>query len=144
VPKDTDFFARARTELNLKNAVLAAFGATRKVGVKASEDKQVLALLASQAPVITMVAKSDIRHVERALRTDGPENLAMIKDSVEFLVREGRRVFIDAEHFFDGFRYDPKYSTAAVLTAFEAGAEVVCLCDTNGGMLPGWVTDIVG
>ncbi len=144
MPKDTDFFARARTELNLKNAVLAAFGATRKVGVKASEDKQVLALLASQAPVITMVAKSDIRHVERALRTDGPENLAMIKDSVEFLVREGRRVFIDAEHFFDGFRYDPKYSTAAVLTAFEAGAEVVCLCDTNGGMLPGWVTDIVG
>lgn len=144
VPKDTDFFSRAARELNLKNAVLAAFGATRKVGTRASEDKQVLALLNSQAPVVTLVAKSDIRHVERALKTDGAENLAMIEDTVKFLTSEGRRVFIDAEHFFDGFRYDPEYSRSAVLTAFEAGAEVVCLCDTNGGMLPQWVTDIVG
>lgn len=143
VPKDTDFFSRAAKELNLKNATLAAFGATRKVGLKASEDKQVLALLNSQAPVITLVAKSDIRHVERALRTDGPENLAMITDTVKFLTSQGRRVFVDAEHFFDGYRFDPAYSRAAVLTAFDAGAEVVCLCDTNGGMLPHWVTDIV-
>ena len=144
VPKDTDFFSRAARELHLRNAVLAAFGATRKVGVKASEDKQVRALLDSQAPVVTLVAKSDIRHVERALKTDGPENLAMIADTVKFLTGEGRRVFLDAEHFFDGYRFDPAYSRSAVLTAFEAGAEVVCLCDTNGGMLPHWVTDIVG
>ncbi len=144
VPKDTDFFARAATELNLKNAVLAAFGATRKVGVRASEDKQVRALLDSQAPVVTLVAKSDIRHVERALKTDGPENLRMIEDTVQFLRAEGRRVFIDAEHFFDGYRFDPRYSRDVVLAAFSAGAEVVCLCDTNGGMLPHWVTDIVG
>ena len=143
VPKDTDFFSRAAKELTLKNAVLAAFGATRKVGLRASEDPQVLALLNSGAPVITLVAKSDIRHVERALRTTAEENLAMITDTVAFLVGEGRRVVIDAEHFFDGFRHDSAYSTAAVLTAFEAGAEVVALCDTNGGMLPNWVGEIV-
>ena len=144
VPKDTDFFARAATELNLKNAVLAAFGATRKVGLRASEDPQVLALLNSGAPVITLVAKSDVRHAERALRTTAEENLAMITDTVAFLVAEGRRVVLDAEHFFDGYRFDAAYSRSAVLTAFEAGAEVVTLCDTNGGMLPHWVTDIVG
>lgn len=143
VPKDTDFFSRAAKELTLKNAVLAAFGATRKVGLRASEDPQVLALLASNAPVITLVAKSDVRHVERALRTTPEENLAMITDTVAFLVAEGRRVVIDAEHFFDGFRYDPACSTAAVQAAFEAGAEVVALCDTNGGMLPNWVGEIV-
>ena len=120
VPKDTDFFSRAAKELSFKNAVLAAFGATRKVGMKASEDKQVLALLNSQAPVVTLVAKSDIRHVEKALRTNGAENLAMIEDTVKFLTSEGRRVFVDAEHFFDGFRFDPQYSRSAVLTAFEA------------------------
>ncbi|WP_435300472.1 citramalate synthase [Timonella sp. A28] len=144
VPKDTDFFTRAKNELNLKNAVLAAFGATRKVGLRAAEDPQVLALLNSEAPVVTLVAKSDIRHVERALKTDGTENLKMIEDTVTFLTQEGRRVFIDAEHFFDGYQYDPTYSRNTVLAAFEAGAEVVCLCDTNGGMLPHWVTDIVG
>lgn len=143
VPKDTDFFARAARELTLKNAVLAAFGATRKVGVATDKDPQVRALLDSQAPVVTLVAKSDIRHVERALKTDGAENLAMIRDTVAFLVGEGRRVFVDAEHFFDGYRYDPIYATNAALAAFDAGAEVVCLCDTNGGMLPNWVSDIV-
>ncbi|PFG32681.1 citramalate synthase [Sanguibacter antarcticus] len=144
VPKDTDFFARAATELTLKNSVLAAFGATRKVGLRASEDPQVLALLHSGAPVVTLVAKSDVRHAERALRTTAEENLAMITDTVAFLVGEGRRVVLDAEHFFDGYRFDAAYSRSAVLAAFEAGAEVVALCDTNGGMLPHWVTDIVG
>ena len=143
VPKDTDFFARAQKELTLRNAVLAAFGATRKVGLQASEDPQVLALLASQAPVITLVAKFDVRHVERALRTTPEENLAMITDTVTFLVAEGRRVVVDAEHFFDGYRFDPEYSRRAAVTAFEAGAEVVALCDTNGGMLPNWVGEIV-
>jgi len=143
VPKDTDFFARAARELTLKNAVLAAFGATRKVGTRAEDDPQVLALLRSGAPVVTLVAKSDIRHVERALRTTAEENLAMITDTVRFLVAEGRRVVVDAEHFFDGYRFDPAYSRSAVEVAFEAGAEVVALCDTNGGMLPHWVSDIV-
>ncbi|GAA2524687.1 citramalate synthase [Rarobacter incanus] len=143
IPKDTDFFSRARKELNLKNAQLAAFGATRKAGIGAGTDPQVLALVNSQAPVVTLVAKSDIRHVERALKTTPEENLAMIRDTVEFLRAEGRRVMVDAEHFFDGYRFDSDYSTAAVMAAFEAGAESVILCDTNGGMLPEWVAHIV-
>ena len=143
VPKDTDFFARAATELTLKNAVLAAFGATRRAGVRAGDDPQVRALLAAATPVVTLVAKSDVRHVERALRTTRAENLAMISDTVAFLVMEGRRVVLDAEHFFDGYRHDAGYATDAVTAAFEAGAEVVTLCDTNGGMLPTWVGEIV-
>ena len=143
IPKDTDYFSRAARELHLKNAQLAAFGATRKAGVKAEDDAQVRALLASQAPVVTLVAKSDVRHVERALRTTPQENLAMITDTVALLVREGRRVVLDAEHFFDGYRFDPAYTLAATSAAFEAGAEVVTLCDTNGGMLPEWVAEIV-
>ncbi|UFU07746.1 citramalate synthase [Ruania halotolerans] len=143
IPKDTEFFARATKDLDLKNAELAAFGSTRKPGTSAHHDTQVRALIDSEAPTITLVAKSDIRHVERALRTTGEENLAMIADTVAYLVGEGRRVVLDAEHFFDGYRYDPDYALRAVTTAFEAGAEVVALCDTNGGMLPEWVHEIV-
>lgn len=143
VPKDTDFFARAAAELTLKNAVLAAFGATRRAGVRAGDDPQVRALLDAATPVVTLVAKSDVRHVERALKTTRAENLAMIADTVSFLVAEGRRVVLDAEHFFDGYRHDADYATSAVTTAFEAGAEVVTLCDTNGGMLPTWVGEVV-
>jgi 2-isopropylmalate synthase len=144
IPKDTEFFARAAKELHLRNAVLAAFGATRKAGTQAWQDPQVRALLDAEAPVVTLVAKSDLRHVERALRTTGEENLAMIADTVTLLAREGRRVVVDAEHFFDGYRDNPAYSRLAVLAAFEAGAEVVALCDTNGGMLPDGVGQIVG
>ena len=143
VPKDTEFFARAAKELELENAVLAAFGATRKAGVAASQDPQVRALLDSGAPVITLVAKSDLRHVERALRTTREEGLAMISDTVAFLVGEGRRVFVDAEHFFDGYLFDPAFALDAARAAAGAGAEAVVLCDTNGGMLPDQVTEIV-
>ncbi|MBD7917617.1 citramalate synthase [Cellulomonas sp. Sa3CUA2] len=143
VPKDTEFFRRAAKELDLRNAELAAFGATRKVGVRAADDPQVRALLDSEAPVVTLVAKFDVRHVERALRTTPDEGLAMIADTVTLLRQEGRRVFVDAEHFFDGYRYDAAFARSAVLTAFGAGAEVVALCDTNGGMLPDWVREIV-
>ncbi len=143
VPKDTEFFKRAAKELDFRNAELAAFGSTRKAGTRAVDDPQVRALVDSEAPVVTLVAKHDLRHAERALRTTGEENVAMIADTVAFLVGEGRRVIVDAEHFFDGYRFDPAYSRAAVLAGFEAGAEVVCLCDTNGGMVPAWVADIV-
>nr|MDQ2722559.1 citramalate synthase [Actinomycetota bacterium] len=109
MPKDTEFFARAATELSLQHAVLVAFGATRKPGIAAGDDRQVRALLDSAAPVITLVAKSDRRHVERALRTDAAENRAMVADTVALLVAEGRRVFVDLEHFFDGFAHDPEH-----------------------------------
>jgi 2-isopropylmalate synthase len=136
IPKDTEFFARAAKELSFSHAVLAAFGATRRAGGRAANDEQVRALLDAETPVVTLVAKSDIRHVERALRTSGAENLAMIEDTVAYLVAQGRRVFLDAEHFFDGFAFDPAYTLACVRTAADAGADVVVLCDTNGGMLP--------
>lgn len=123
-------------ELALKHAALVAFGATRKAGAKASEDKQVRALLDSQAPVVTLVAKSDLRHIERALRVDVDEACAMVRDTVSFLVGEARRVFLDAEHFFDGYAYDPDTSLRVLDAAATAGADVVVLCDTNGGQLP--------
>jgi 2-isopropylmalate synthase len=143
IPKDTEFFRRAAQELRLANATLAAFGATRRAGVVAADDPQVRALVDSLAPVVTLVAKSDARHVERALRTTPAENLAMVGDTVTFLRGEGRRVFLDAEHFFDGFRHDAAYAVEVLRTALEAGAEVVALCDTNGGMLPTAVADVV-
>lgn len=143
IPRDTQFFAEAAAASPLRRATLAAFGATRKAGARVEEDPQVRALLESEAPIITLVAKSDIRHVERALRTDGEENLAMVRDTIEYLTRNGRQVILDCEHFFDGFRYDPAYTRSVVLTAADAGARTVVLCDTNGGMLPQWVGEIV-
>lgn len=143
MPKDTEFFQRARTELTLVNAQLVAFGATRKAGIKVEDDPQVRALLDSMAPVITVVAKSDVRHVTDALRTTLDENLAMVQDTVRFLVGEGRRVFVDMEHFFDGYRHDPDYGVRLLVAAAEAGASVGVLCDTNGGMLPHGMHQVV-
>ena len=142
-PKDTEFFARAQRELQLKNATLAAFGATRRADGRAADDTLVRALVDSGAPVVTLVAKSHTRHVELALRTTLKENLAMIRDTVTFLRAEGRRVFVDAEHFFDGYRLDRDYALECVRAAAESGAEVIALCDTNGGMLPSQVADVV-
>ena len=136
LPKDTEFFARARTELTLRHAQLVAFGATRKAGVAVTDDAQVQALLDAGTPVVCLVAKSDVRHVRQALRTTPEENLAMVADTVAHLVAHGRRVFVDCEHFFDGHAADPDYGVQVLETAFAAGAEVGVLCDTNGGMLP--------
>src|SRR5215213_7701388 len=136
MPKDTEFFARARTELELRHAELVAFGATRRAGVAVQDDPQVRALLDSQAPVICLVAKSDVRHVTEALRTTLEENLAMVADTVAYCVGAGRRVFLDCEHFFDGYAGDPDYGVRVLDAAFAAGADVGVLCDTNGGMLP--------
>lgn len=143
MPKDTEFFQRARTELTLRNGELVAFGATRKAGVRVQDDLQVRALLDSQAPVITVVAKSDVRHVTEALRTTNEENLAMVTDTVAFLVGEGRRVFVDMEHFFDGYKHDADYGIRLLVAAAEAGASVGVMCDTNGGMLPHGMFEIV-
>src|SRR5881275_16352 len=143
-PKDEAFFRRAAAgELTLRHAQLAAFGATRKAGTVAADDPQVRALVDAQTPVVTLVAKSHVGHVERALRTTREENLAMIRDTVAFLCREGRRVFLDAEHFSDGYLLDRDYALAVIHSAYDAGADVVALCDTNGGMLPGRLAEIV-
>ncbi|HZB19972.1 MAG TPA: citramalate synthase [Blastococcus sp.] len=143
LPKDTEFFARARTELKLRHAQLVAFGATRKAGVRVGDDPQVRALLDAETPVVCLVAKSDVRHVREALRTTLEENLAMVADTVAFFVAHGRRVFLDCEHFFDGYAVDPAYGVRVLEAAFAAGAEVGVLCDTNGGMLPMGVGRVV-
>ncbi len=142
LPKDTEFFEAAKSR-TFTHAQLVAFGSTRKAGVAVSEDPQIQALLDSGAPVITVVAKADIRHVEQALKATPVENLAMVRDTVEFLVSNGRRVFVDLEHFFDGYKYDSEYAVSVVQEAIEAGADVAVLCDTNGGMLPGGISKIV-
>jgi 2-isopropylmalate synthase len=143
LPKDTEFFVKAR-EINFRHAVLVAFGSTRRAGSTADTDPQVRALLDSQAPVVTLVAKSDRRHIERALRTDVAEACAMVRDTVAFLRAEGRRVFLDAEHFFDGYAYDPDTALKVITAAVEAGADIAVLCDTNGGQLPLKLADTVG
>ena len=142
-PKDTEFFKLATKELKLKNATFVAFGATRRANSKAADDALLRALAESGAPVVTLVAKSHDRHVELALKTDLQENLAMIKDSIKFLRQGGQRVFLDAEHFFDGYRANPAYALEVVRVAAEAGADVIALCDTNGGMLPDELSDVV-
>ena len=111
--------------------------------MKAADDPLVAALRDSGAGVVTLVAKSHDRHVELALRTTLEENLAMIRDTVTHLRAEGQQVFLDAEHFFDGYRDNRDYALEVLRTAYDAGAAVIALCDTNGGMLPGWVADVV-
>src|SRR6478672_3910902 len=143
-PNDTAFFAAmAEGALHLRNAQLVSFGFTRRVGMRAADDPLTAALRESGAPVACIVAKSHDRHVEQALRTTLRENLDMITDTVAHLRAEGQRVFVDCEHFFDGYRENAAYALEAVRTAAEAGAEVVVLCDTNGGMLPPWIGEIV-
>ena len=143
IPKDTEFFALAAKEIDFQHAQLVAFGSTRRANAVASEDRQVRGLLDSGAPVVCLVAKSHDKHVALALRTSLEENLAMIRDTVTFLRAEGRRVFVDCEHFFNGYLDNREYAMSVVATARDAGAEVVVLCDTNGGMLPHQVSDIV-
>jgi len=144
LPKDTEFFARAADgELKLQHATLVAFGSTRKAGVKVEDDRQVRALLDARTQVICLVAKSSVWHVSDALHTTLEENLAMVHDTVAFLRAEGRRVFVDCEHFFDGYKLDRDYGVRLLDTAAAAGADVGVLCDTNGGMLPMGVHDVV-
>ncbi|HMQ32707.1 MAG TPA: citramalate synthase [Chloroflexaceae bacterium] len=141
-PKDAEFFARVG-ELGLRHARVAAFGATRHAGGRCEGDPNILALVRAATPVVTLVGKSSALHVERVLETTRDENLAMIADSVAFFKGMGKEVVYDAEHFFDGHKLDPAYALATVEAAARAGADVVVLCDTNGGSLPGEVAEMV-
>jgi 2-isopropylmalate synthase len=142
-PKDDEFFARARTELHLSTATLVAFGSTRRAGVRAQDDQVLGRLVAAGAPVACIVAKSWDRHVEEALRTTLDEAVAMVGDSVRHLREHGLRVFLDAEHFFDGWRHDRDFALRVLEAAEQAGAEALVLCDTNGGSLPEQVGEAV-
>ena len=141
-PRDAEFFERAKS-MRLANATLTAFGSTRRAKISADEDANLAALLEAETPVVTLVGKSWDLHVTRVLETSLEENLAMISDSVAFLVERGRRVFFDAEHFFDGYKANADYAIQAVNAAALAGAECVVLCDTNGGMMPDEISAIV-
>lgn len=141
-PRDITFFAEAQ-KLQLKHAKLAAFGSTRRAGVKAEEDLQLKTLLDSGMPVMTLVGKTWDLHVTEILRTTLEENLAMIEDSVRYLVAQGREVIYDAEHFFDGYRADPDYALRTLGAALRGGASNLTLCDTNGGSLVDDFKDIV-
>jgi 2-isopropylmalate synthase len=133
--KDAEFFQRAHT-LKLKQAQLTAFGSTRKANTTCEADGQVRMLLDAETPIVALVGKTSDLHVHHVLETTLDENLAMIRDTVSYLCDHGRRVFYDAEHYFDGYRANPDYALATLQAAYVAGAEFVVLCDTNGGAMP--------
>jgi 2-isopropylmalate synthase len=134
-PKDAEFFRRIR-EAPLSRARVAAFGSTRRPGVRCEDDANLRALVAAETQVVTVVGKSSVLHVDRVLETTREENLLMVRETVAFLKELGREVIYDAEHFFDGYRLDPGYALSSVAAAAAAGADCVVLCDTNGGELP--------
>jgi 2-isopropylmalate synthase len=142
-PRDITYFQEVRS-LKLKHARLAAFGSTRRAGIKASEDAQLKTLLDSGMPVLTIVGKTWTLHVTEIIRTTLEENLAMIEDSARYLTAQGREVIYDAEHFFDGYRANPDYAMQTLAAAIRGGASNLSLCDTNGGTMVDDFKTIVG
>ena len=141
-PKDREFFEKI-SQAKLKNSKIAAFSMTRRPNIKASEDSNLVALLKSKAEVITIVGKTWDFHVTDVLKTTLDENLAMISDTVSFLVKKGFLVFYDAEHFFDAYQANKDYALKTLLAAQEAGCQAICLCDTNGGSLTSLITAVI-
>jgi 2-isopropylmalate synthase len=142
-PKDMDFFRQA-AHLNLKHAVITAFGSTRRADMPVEKDPQIQTLLDAQTRAVAIFGKTWDVHVTRVLGTSLEENLRMIRDSVSYLLAHGREVIYDAEHFFDGYKADPEYALQTLRAAVESGAAWIVLCDTNGGTLPWEIEEIVG
>jgi 2-isopropylmalate synthase len=143
-PKDDEFFARAPGELRLDTAELVAFGSTRRAGVQVEDDEVLANLVKADTPVVCIVAKSWDYHVTEALQTSLDEAVDMVAESVEYLRSRDLRVFLDAEHFFDGYRRNPDFALRVLAAAQDAGADRLVLCDTNGGTLPHEVEAVVG
>ncbi|MHC1708882.1 MAG: citramalate synthase [Methanomassiliicoccales archaeon] len=141
-PKDKAFF-KAAQKVKLKNGKLVAFGATHKPGVRPEHDKGMEALIETKTEWVSVFGKSWDLHVEKALQVSLDENLRIVHDTVAFLTNKGRRVIFDAEHFFDGYRNNPDYAMKVLHEAEDAGAEWICLCDTNGGAFPSLVGEVV-
>jgi 2-isopropylmalate synthase len=141
-PKDIEFFAEAARQ-QWQHARIAAFGSTRKAGALASEDRNVQLLLEAETPTVAIVGKASRFQVDRVLGTTAEENVRMVADTVSFLKQNGREVFFDAEHFFDGWRDDPEYTLAVCMAADKSGVDAIVLCDTNGGSMPGFVAETV-
>ena len=142
-PKDIEFFARARTELKLKTSTLVAFGSTRRPAGKFDDDATLRNLIEAETSAVCIVAKCSDYHVEQALQTTLDEGVAMVSDSVKFLVANNRRVLVDMEHFFDGYKSNAEFSLRVLEAAVINGATHLVLCDTNGGSLPNEVETIV-
>ena len=142
-PKDYEFFERAK-DLPWQHARLCAFGSTRRIMYAPEDDPNLAAMLAASTPVVSIFGKSWTLHAEVALGVTLEENLELIRSSVAYLKANGRHVVYDAEHFFDGYVSDAEYALETLRAAAEAGADVLVLCDTNGGMLPHQVSEIVG
>ncbi len=134
-PKAAELFERAR-DLDLKHATMVAFGSTRYAQSTVEDDENVKALLSAKTDVITIFAKSSPTQVKDVLRIGLDENLTIVDESVRYLIDQGRRVFVDGEHFFDGYAEDAEYALAVLEASANAGAEVLILCDTNGGRMP--------
>ena len=141
-PKDMEFFEKIQ-EKPLKFSKISAFGSTCRANTAPEEDKNLQAIIASGTKVACIFGKSWDFHVKVALRTTMDENLRMIEESISFLKENGFEVFYDAEHFFDGYKHNPEYALATLTAAEKAGAEVLVLCDTNGGTLPGEIIQIM-
>ncbi len=141
-PKDMEFFDQVRTR-TFRKAVVTAFGSTRRASLTAEKDENLKKLVAAGTKAVTIFGKSWLLHVNQVLRVSPAENLKMIGDSVAFLKKRTGEVIYDAEHFFDGYRDDPEYALKTLAAAQKAGADVIVLCDTNGGSLPGRVAEVV-
>jgi 2-isopropylmalate synthase len=139
--KDIEFFRQAK-KLKFQHARLAAFGSTRRANTPVEKDPQVALLLEAGTPVVTLVCKTSTLHVTEILRTTLEENLAMIRDTISYLVAQGREVIFDGEHTFDGYKLDAAYTTKCYQAADESGAAYLVMCDTNGGTLPGEIAEI--
>jgi len=140
-PKDLEFFERMK-KVNLNNAKLIAFGSTRRAKISVEEDSNVISLLKVDTPAVAIFGKSWDFHVIDVLKTTLEENLKMIGDTVAFFKSKGKEVVFDAEHFFDGYKANPEYALDALKAAYDAGADCLCLCDTNGGTFPHYIFEI--
>jgi len=141
-PKDAEFFRRVK-DLGLKHAKVTAFGSTRYKNTTCEADGNIQALITAETPVVTLVGKTWDLHVEKVLETTLDENVAMIAESVAYFKALGKEVIYDAEHFFDGYKANPEYALQTLQAAATAGADSICLCETNGGSLPWEVSEIV-
>jgi 2-isopropylmalate synthase len=138
-----EFFERAQTELDLRQARIAAFGSTCKADTDPADDAQVQLLIDAATPAVTIFGKTWDLHVTEVLRTTLTENLRMIRETVRYLKGQGKEVIYDAEHFFDGYRANPEYALSTLKAAILGGADAIVLCDTNGGSLPWQVGEAV-
>ena len=141
-PKDAELFTQL-AKLKLKNVKIAAFGSTHRIGIPVEEDPAIQALIAANTPVVTIFGKAWDLHVEEVFHATLEENLAIVKETVAYIKSFGKEVIFDAEHFFDGFKHNRAYAVSVLEAASEAGADTICLCDTNGAAFPDEIYSIV-